>query len=67
MFTGSCPEIYLEKAFKRLNNYKKIKLSNCETLGKTSIALDINHTLEYFKYKNKILILKKVIEQTLQI
>ncbi|MDC3042696.1 DegT/DnrJ/EryC1/StrS aminotransferase family protein [Candidatus Pelagibacter sp.] len=66
-FTGSCPEIYLEKAFKRLNNYKKIKLSNCETLGKTSIALDINHTLEYFKYKNKILILKKVIEQTLQI
>ena len=58
-FTGSCPEIYLEKAFKRLNNYKKIKLSNCETLGKTSIALDINHTLEYFKYKNKILILKK--------
>ena len=66
-FTGSCPEIYLEKAFKRLNNYKKIKLSNCETLGKTSIALDINHTLEYFKYKNKILTLKKVIEQTLQI
>ena len=29
-FTGSCPEIYLERSFKKLKNYKKIRLKNCK-------------------------------------
>ena len=66
-FTGSCPEIYLEKAFKKLNNFKPARLKNCKILGETSIALDINHTLEYSIHKKKILILKNVIEKNFQI
>ena len=66
-FTGSCPEIYLEKAFKKLNNAKPIRLKNCKTLGQTSIALEINHTLEYSQHKKKLLILKQVIEKNFQI
>ena len=66
-FTGSCPEIYLEKAFKKLNNFKPARLKNCKILGETSIALDINHTLEYSIHKKKILILRNVIEKNFQI
>ena len=66
-FTGSCPEIYLEKAFKKLNNIKPIRLKNCKILGETSIALEINHTLEYSQHKKKLLILKQVIEKNFQI
>jgi len=66
-FTGSCPEIYLEKAFKKLPNSKIIRLKNCKILGETSIALEINHTLEYSQHKKKLLILKQVIEKNFQI
>ena len=66
-FTGSCPEIYLEKAFKKLNNIRPIRLKNCKILGETSIALEINHTLEYSQHKKKLLILKQVIEKNFQI
>ena len=66
-FTGSCPEIYLEKAFKKLHNFKHKRLNNCKILGETSIALDINHTLQYSQHKKKLLVLKRVIENTLRI
>ena len=66
-FTGSCPEIYLEKAFKKLNKSKVKRLNNCRTLGETSIALDINHTLQYSQHKKKLLVLKRVFEKTFKI
>lgn len=66
-FAGSCPEIYLEKAFKKLNNFKQKRLSNSKILGETGIALDINHTLDFSKHKKKIIILKNVIEDVFQI
>lgn len=44
-YYGACPEIYLENAFKNSNYRSKKRLYNCSILGKTSIALDINHTL----------------------
>jgi len=66
-FTGSCPEIYLEKAFKKLNKIRPMRLKNCKILGETSIALEINHTLEYSQHKKKLLILKQVIEKNFQI
>ena len=63
-FTGSCPEIYLEKAFKKLKNFKVTRLKNCKILGETSIALDVNHTLKSDKLKQNLLrldmILKKI-------
>jgi len=66
-FTGSCPEIYLEKAFKKLPNSKIIRLKNCKILGETSIALEINHTLEYSQHKKKLLTLKHVIEKNFKL
>ncbi len=66
-FTGSCPEIYLEKAFKKLSNSKPLRLKNCKILGETSIALDINHTLTYSQHKKKSLKLKRVIEKTFKL
>ena len=56
---GSCPEIYLEKAFK--NKFKIKRLINAKILGETSVALFINHNfskkqeLHYLKSLNKIL------------
>jgi len=62
-FTGSCPEIYLEKSFKNLKNFKKLRLKNCKTLGETSIALDVNHTLQSSQHKKNLLKLKIVIKK----
>jgi dTDP-4-amino-4,6-dideoxygalactose transaminase len=65
-FTGSCPEIYLEKSFKKLKNFKVRRLINSKILGETSIALDINHTLTHAKHKKKVLELKLVLEDIFQ-
>lgn len=61
-FTGSCPEIYLEKSFKKLKNFKQKRLKNSKILGETSIALDINHTLNNLQHKKNLLNLKIVID-----
>ena len=63
-FTGSCPEIYLEKSFKK---FKTKRLKNCKILGETSIALDVNHTLTYVKHKENLLKLKFVLERIFQV
>ena len=60
-FTGSCPEIYLERSFKNLENFKQIRLETCKLLGQTSIALDINHTLEESIHKKNLKKFEKVI------
>ena len=61
-FTGSCPEIYLEKSFKKLKNFKLTRLKNCQILGETSIALDVNHTLSYPQHKKDLSKIKIVLE-----
>jgi len=66
-FTGSCPEIYLEKAFKKLKNFKVIRLKNCKILGETSIALDVNHTLKDNEHKQNLLRLESVLKKTFKI
>lgn len=62
-FTGSCPEIYLEKSFKKLKNYKIRRLKNCKVLGETSIALDVNHTLNYSRHKKNLFTINNVIRK----
>mgnify|MGYP006091597665 CR=1 FL=1 len=62
-FTGSCPEIYLEKSFKKLKYFKQKRLKNCKILGDTSIALDINHTLNYSQHQKKLLNLELVLKK----
>ena len=42
--SGSCPEIYREKAFKKLN-YKNLKLKNARQLGDESIAFEVHPNL----------------------
>ena len=44
-YYGACPEIYMEKAFKKSKFKLNKRLTNCKLLGETSIALDVNHTL----------------------
>lgn len=62
-FSGSCPEIYLEKSFKKLKNFKIKRLKNCKILGETSLALDVNHTLNFWQHKKDLLQIKTVIEK----
>jgi len=59
---GSCPEIYLEKAFKNSKFKLKKRLKNSKILGETSIALDINHTLT----KKQVLLNSKKIYTTIK-
>ena len=58
-FTGACPEIYLEKPFIKLKNLKFERLKNCQTLGKISLALDVNHTLTDYQHKDDLFKIKK--------
>ncbi len=44
-FTGSCPEIYMEKAFKSSRFSPKTRLSNAKLLGESSIAFLCHPTL----------------------
>ena len=62
-FTGSCPEIYLEKSFKKMTKNKFERLKNCKILGETSIALDVNHTLSFLQHKKNLRKIKKVMEK----
>ena len=58
-FTGACPEIYLEKSFTKLKKFKFKRLKNCQTLGKISLALDVNHTLTDLQHKDELFNLNK--------
>ena len=62
-YTGSCPEIYLEKAFKNLTGFSQPRLNNCKLLGETSIALDVNHTLSLKEHGHNIMKIKKILEK----
>ena len=62
-FTGSCPEIYLEKAFKDLKNFKVKRLKNCKILGDVSLALDVNHTLSVQQHKNDLVKIEKTLNE----
>jgi len=44
-FVGSCPEIYLEKAFRRSKFSPKTRLANAKLLGESSIAFLCHPTL----------------------
>lgn len=61
-YTGACPEIYLEKSFKNLKNFKIERLKNCKILGDSTVALDVNHTITKQKHKENL----KNIQKTLR-
>ena len=59
---GSCPEIYLEKAFK-IKNMKFIRLKNAKELGKISVALIINHRFSNIKQIEYLNSLQKILNK----
>jgi len=56
---GSCPEIYLEKGFKKFR--PKNRLENARHLGLTSIALVINHKFTNLQQEKYLKSLKKIL------
>ncbi len=58
---GSCPEIYREKIFKKLNFYPKKRLLNAKLLGETSIMFPINPYRNIIKIKSEINLIKKIL------
>ena len=62
---GSCPEIYREKIFKKLNFFPKKRLSNAKILGETSIMFPINPNKTLSKIKSEINSIKKILNRYL--
>ncbi len=63
---GSCPEIYREKVFKKLNFYPKKRLMNAKLLGETSIVFPINPNRGFKKVKQEINSIKKILNKYLK-
>ena len=62
---GSCPEIYREQIFKKLNFYPKKRLLNAKLLGEISIMFPINPNEKFVKIKSQIYQIKKVLNKYL--
>lgn len=60
---GSCPEIYKEKIFRKLNLYPKKKLENAKLLGETSIVFPINPYRNFKEIKSDIRNIKKIFKK----
>lgn len=45
-FQGSCPEIYLEKAFQKKDFSPKMRLKNAKLLGETSLMFPVHPTID---------------------
>jgi dTDP-4-amino-4,6-dideoxygalactose transaminase len=63
--TGSCPEIYREKIFKKLKLYPKQRLSNAKLLGELSIMFPIDPGRSMAKVKTEINSIKKILNKYL--
>ena len=57
---GACPEIYLEKYFKKNNIYSNSRLINAKFIGDRTIAFDINHLLKKQYINNLCLNLQNI-------
>jgi dTDP-4-amino-4,6-dideoxygalactose transaminase len=62
---GSCPEIYRENIFRKLNFYPKKRLKNAKLLGETSIMFPINPNRAMTKIKQEINLIKKILNKHL--
>jgi len=60
---GSCPEIYREKIFRKLNFYPKKRLSNAKLLGETSLMFPINPYKSLTNIKSQINSIKKILNK----
>ena len=60
---GSCPEIYREKIFKKLNFYPRKRLINAKLLGETSLSFRINPSRIILNIKIEINNIKKILNK----
>ena len=59
---GSCPEIYLEKAFTKHHKTHQ-RLKNAQILGDTSVALFVNHNFSAKQQNKYLLSLDKILKK----
>ena len=59
-YTGTCPEIYLEKAFDDTNFRPKERLKNAKKLGETSLMFLVHPTLTKEEIEKTCYVLKEV-------
>ena len=59
-FSGSCGEVYLEKAFKNKNFQPKVRLPNAKLLGETSLMFLCHPTLKQEEVDKTCEVIKKL-------
>jgi dTDP-4-amino-4,6-dideoxygalactose transaminase len=64
---GSCPEIYREKIFKKLNLHPKLRLPTAKIIGETSIAFPINPHISLTRIRTQIKLIRQVLKKYLVI
>ena len=62
-FEGSCPEIYLEKVFKNINNLRNLRLKNAKKLGKSSLTFKINPNKNFNQIRDDVIKIKKILNK----
>ena len=60
---GSCSELYREKSFRNLGYFPKKRLKNARKLSETSIAFQIDHTINYKDLQKIILSIKDTFQK----
>lgn len=60
-FTGACPEIYLEKVFKKNNSYRNIHLPIARELGESSLMFLIHPTITKEQLDSYIQVVKETL------
>ena len=60
---GSCSELYREKSFRNLGYFPKKRLKNARKLSETSIAFQIDHTINYKELQKIILSIKDTFQK----
>lgn len=62
-FSGSCSEVYLEKAFERTDLRPKKRLANAKKLGETSLMFLVHPTLKNEEIQKTCQVLKEVVNK----
>ncbi|MFV3410582.1 DegT/DnrJ/EryC1/StrS family aminotransferase [Bdellovibrio bacteriovorus] len=65
-FSGSCSEIYLEEAFKRMELGPRERLQNAKLLGEVSLMFLVHPTLDEVYVKDVVVALKKVMQEAVE-
>jgi len=65
-FSGSCPEIYLEKAFENTDFKPKNRLKNAKLVGEISIAFLTHPNLTFEELNHSCSVLSNVMQMAIK-